>query len=96
MASPAGFTLIDDAYNCNPDSAIASIAMLAEEKPARIFPFLATWVNSAVMLSFGMLKWAVPRRRWASTISGRQDRSLSTRQKRSALTASETVVCRSG
>ena len=39
MASPAGFTLIDDAYNCNPDSAIASIAMLAEEKPARIFLF---------------------------------------------------------
>ena len=39
MVSPAGFTLIDDAYNCNPDSAIASIAMLAEEKPARIFLF---------------------------------------------------------
>ena len=39
FASPAGFTLIDDAYNCNPDSAIASIAMLAEEKPARIFLF---------------------------------------------------------
>lgn len=39
FVSPAGFTLIDDAYNCNPDSAIASIAMLAEEKPARIFLF---------------------------------------------------------
>ena len=88
MVSPAGFTLIDDAYNCNPDSAIASIAMLAEKSP-HAYSFLATWESSVVMLSFGMLKWAVPRRRWASTISGRQDRSLRTRQKRSALTASE-------
>lgn len=34
-----GATLIDDAYNCNPDSAIASLRMLAREKAPRIFIF---------------------------------------------------------
>lgn len=43
--------------------------MLAEEKPARIFLF-GDMGELGRVLSFGMLKWAVPRRRWASTISG--------------------------
>ncbi|WP_297612148.1 UDP-N-acetylmuramoyl-tripeptide--D-alanyl-D-alanine ligase [uncultured Sutterella sp.] len=34
-----GAILIDDAYNCNPDSAIASLRMLAREKAPRIFIF---------------------------------------------------------
>lgn len=33
------FTLVDDAYNCNPDSAIASLKMLASAKAPRIFLF---------------------------------------------------------
>ena len=34
-----GATLVDDAYNCNPDSAIASLRMLSREKSPRIFIF---------------------------------------------------------
>lgn len=34
-----GATLVDDAYNCNPDSAIASLGMLAGEKAPRVFIF---------------------------------------------------------
>lgn len=33
------FTLVDDAYNCNPDSALASVRMLAAEPAPRIFIF---------------------------------------------------------
>lgn len=33
------FTLVDDAYNCNPDSALASVRMLAQEPAPRIFIF---------------------------------------------------------
>lgn len=37
--SPLGFTVIDDAYNCNPDSAQASLRALAAEAGERIFIF---------------------------------------------------------
>lgn len=40
VEAPSGvFTLVDDAYNCNPDSATASLGMLAREKSPRIFLF---------------------------------------------------------
>lgn len=40
VEAPSGtFTLVDDAYNCNPDSAEASLRMLAQAPAPRIFLF---------------------------------------------------------
>lgn len=40
VETPSGtFTLVDDAYNCNPDSAVASLRMLANAKAPRVFLF---------------------------------------------------------
>ena len=40
VETPSGaFTLVDDAYNCNPDSAIASLKTLANAKAPRVFLF---------------------------------------------------------